>query len=102
MKLSNTRDHALVGFLCGFWAAIAALNLPYLPAKGWAVLAALAFFAGTCLWEWYQYCRYGEKPLYWQFRGVDTIVDILIANALFNLPLWVLVIGTYAGNVLRP
>ena len=38
---------------------------------------------------------------YWAYKSRDTILDIALGNLAFNLPLWVLACGIYAGNIMR-
>lgn len=90
MKLTNTWKHAAVGSAIGFVSGTLQKLINYLPNTifeiGW--FTAIAFFAASLLWEYWQYQQHGAKRFYWSIRGLDTVCDIFAGNAGCILLLW--------------
>jgi len=103
MKLSNTFKHLRIGMLAGIITLFMLIALIPDSAKeivGWS--AIVVWFCGTVIWEAKQWIDYGMKRNYWEFRGWDTVCDLLAGNIPFVLLTVIAMYGHYAGNVLRP
>ena len=88
--LSNTWKHAGIGAISGL---VLALILRLLGNQDLVVFVAVAFFIVTVAYEMNQYYKYGCKKRYWEFRGLDAVVDIIAGNAGFNLLFWIIVLA---------
>jgi hypothetical protein len=97
MKISNTTQHLTGGVIAAFACLILLINLSVsarVPA-GWLLI--IAWGGITAGWEYYQYLKGGSKPYYWEYRGKDTICDLLAGN----VPVWVLcIVGMYGQSVI--
>ena len=103
MKLSNTSKHLRIGMLAGIITLFMLIALIPDSAKeivGWSVI--VVWFCGTIVWEAWQWVKYGQKRSYWEFRGLDTICDLLAGNIPFMALTIIAMYGHYAGNVMRP
>jgi hypothetical protein len=100
--MKNSIRHGWVGLIAGFVLGISHHSLAWFAAWIWCLAWALLFLAATLGLELWQWRRSGlEMGEYWALKSKDTIADILVGNLAFNIPLWVLACGIYAGNILR-
>jgi len=97
MKISNTTQHLTGGVIAGFAILMLLINMSaqWREPVGWLLI--IVWGGITCGWEYWQYLKYGSKRNYWQYRGKDTIVDLLAGN----VPVWLLcIVGMYGHSVI--
>ena len=101
-KPTNLINHMLVGIAAAFVGAMLRPDSPDAKLR-YAIVSSVVWALITVAWEVWQW-RKSKMSLrtYWQRKGVDTVLDLLVGNAAFLLPFWVMTLGTYQGNVLRP
>lgn len=103
-QTTNLKLHMIVGFIAGFMGSI------FKPADTnpagklrFAVIGSLVWLLVTLAWEAWQWRRSGMTlRTYWQRKGTDTVLDLVVGNAAFLMPFLVLTMGTYMGNQMRP
>ncbi len=96
MKISNTIQHLTGGVIAALACLILLINLSVADRQcvGWLLI--IVWGGITSGWEYYQYLKNGSKRNYWQYRGKDTICDLLAGN----VPVWLLcVIGMYGTSI---
>ena len=102
MKLTNTIKHAWVGLIAGFLLGIGYSWTEGISPYAWAIGWGLVFFIGTIGFEWLQRHRSNLSwDEYMAYKRVDTLVDLIVGNVCFLLPLVVLTFGVYMGDTLR-
>lgn len=107
--ITNIKKHALAGFVAGFIGALLALQLPWMGQSGTSAAEVMTCLAGliawllvTVFWEVWQWSRSHCAVEYIDLKWRDTLADLLVGNLCFWLPWIVIMLGEYAGNVLRP
>jgi hypothetical protein len=89
MKLSNTKEHAKIGFqagiLAGFVLPILHMEKLWLP----VIIAAFVLMALFELWQW----KLSTNPNYLKLKWLDCLVDITAGWLAFSLPVVVLCLG---------
>jgi hypothetical protein len=89
MKLSNTKEHARIGFiagvLTGFALPVLHLDTLWLP----VIIAAFVLMVLFEVWQW----KVSTNPNYLKLKWLDCIVDILSGWIAFALPVVVLCYG---------
>lgn len=89
MKLSNTKEHARIGFIAGVLAGFA---LPVLRMETlWlpVIIAAFVLMVLFELWQW----KVSTNPNYLKLKWLDCIVDILAGWIAFSIPVAILCLG---------
>jgi hypothetical protein len=89
MKLSNTKEHAKIGFqagiLAGFVLPILHMEKLWLP----VIITAFVLMVLFELWQW----KLSTNPNYLKLKWLDCIVDILSGWIALALPVVVLCFG---------
>ena len=102
MKLSNATQHLTGGVIFAFACLILLINLSVSARVPVGWLLIIVWGAITAGWEYYQYLKCGSKPYYWEYRGKDTICDLLAGNLPFMFMTIVGMYGRSVINVMRP
>lgn len=86
-------NKATLAFMAGFVGSIVALNMPYkiIIAIVWTVLY-------LCFALYVQLKQVNNGILSWG----KSMIHLGVTMLSLSIPLWVITLGTYAGNVLRP
>ena len=89
MKLSNTKEHAKIGFIAG---VLAGFVLPILHLEALLLPVIIAAFVLMVLFELWQW-KVSTNPNYLKLKWLDCIVDIAAGWIAFALPVVVLCYG---------
>lgn len=103
-KATNLKLHMIGGFAAGFLGSILKPSDSNPVAKlTFAIIGSIVWFAITLLWEAWQWKR-SKLPLklYLSAKLQDTLLDLFVGNLAFLVPFWILTMGTYMGNRMRP
>ena len=101
-KSSNLINHMLVGIAAAFVGTMLRPDSPDAKMR-YTIVSSIVWALITVAWEVWQWrkSKLGLRA-YWQRKGFDTTLDMLVGNAAFLLPFWVMTLGASQGNVLRP
>lgn len=103
-KATNLKLHMMGGFAAGFLGSILKPDDADPAAKlKFAIIGSIVWLLITLLWEAWQWKR-SKLPLklYLSAKLQDTLLDLFVGNLAFLVPFWILTMGTYMGNRMRP
>jgi hypothetical protein len=103
-KATNLKLHMMGGFAAGFLGAILKPDDSNPEAKlRFAFIGSIVWLLVTLVWEIWQW-KQSKMTLrtYWREKGEDTLMDLMVGNMAFLLPFWILTMGEYQGNRMRP
>lgn len=103
-KATNLKLHMMGGFAAGFLGSILKPDDADPAAKlKFAIIGSIVWLLITLVWEIWQWKRSGLRlKAYWALKGEDTLMDLMVGNLAFLIPFWILTMGTYQSNRLRP
>lgn len=103
-QATNLKLHMMGGFAAGFLGSILKPDDADPAAKlKFAIIGSIVWMCITLAWEIWQWKSTKLKfKEYWSMKGEDTILDLIVGNVAFLLPFWILTMGTYMGNRMRP
>jgi hypothetical protein len=103
-KATNLVQHMFGGLIPGFVLGILYHSVGTgIPAWIWCLGWGFIWLLGTIGWEIWQWNNSGLSwAEYMKYKMTDSILDLVVGNAAFLLPLIVISCGMYAGNTLRP
>ena len=102
MKLTNTIKHAFVAIASAMFLGIGYSWTEGISPYAWVICWGLVWFIGTIGFEWLQWHRSRLSwAEYMAYKRTDTIVDLIVGNICFLLPLVVLTFGIYVGDTMR-
>jgi hypothetical protein len=103
-KATNLKLHMMGGFAAGFLGSILKPDDADPAAKlKFAIIGSIVWLLITLVWEIWQW-KQSKMTLrtYWSEKGEDTLLDLMVGNMAFLLPFWILTMGEYQGNRMRP